>query len=186
MSEELLIRLGSPTLKGLKAGSLFTCKIGTWEDDLNDLRELNRKLSPKGLKIVTLRRNDERMLLYLFRPALLERELSRPEAVSLLERAGYRCSSYGECLTDLRKKLDPDLEFPHEIGLFLSYPPEDVAAFIENGGKACKRVGCWKVYGDEQEALRRFEAFERCDRQCRCQWKDGCPIEQIAVSLPAA
>lgn len=76
MSEELLIRLGSPTLKGLKAGSLFTCKIGTWEDDLNDLRELNRKLSPKGLKIVPLRRNDERMLLYLFRPALLVRELS--------------------------------------------------------------------------------------------------------------
>lgn len=36
--------------------------------------------------------------------------------------------------------------FPHEIGLFLSYPPEDVRGFIEHKGHESKCEGCWKVY----------------------------------------
>lgn len=53
-------------------------------------------------------------------------------------------------------QIDPKLQsapdFPHEIGLFLGYPAEDVKGFIENKAACSKCSGCWKVYGDEQAA----------------------------------
>ena len=52
------------------------------------------------------------------------------------------------------QRLGQAAEFPHEIGLFLGYPPEDVQGFLEN--RLCKCVGCWKVYGDEQAAQNGF------------------------------
>ena len=42
-------------------------------------------------------------------------------------------------------------DFPHEIGLLLGYPPEDVSGFIENGGKNFLCSGYWKVYKGRQE-----------------------------------
>ncbi len=44
-------------------------------------------------------------------------------------------------------------QFPHEIGLFLGYPPEDVCGYIRNKGKCQKCTGHWQVYGDENFAL---------------------------------
>ena len=43
-------------------------------------------------------------------------------------------------------------EFPHEVGLFLGYPPEDVEGFIENKACSCKLTGYRKVYSDEEKA----------------------------------
>ena len=48
MSEEILIRQGAPTLAGIKTGSLFPCPCENREALLTDIRQLNRRLSPKG------------------------------------------------------------------------------------------------------------------------------------------
>ena len=49
-------------------------------------------------------------------------------------------------------KGDESGEFPHEVGLFLSYPPEDVKGFIDHRANDFKCAGLWKVYGDEEKA----------------------------------
>ena len=38
------------------------------------------------------------------------------------------------------------------MGLFLSYPPEDVKGFIAHRANDFKCAGLWKVYGDEEKA----------------------------------
>lgn len=53
-------------------------------------------------------------------------------------------------------------DFPHEIGLFLSYPIEDVLGFIENRGKNYILNGYWKVYGNEEEARKSFFKYRKC------------------------
>ena len=53
-------------------------------------------------------------------------------------------------------------EFPHEIGLFLGYPPEDVAGFIRHQGSHYKLCGKWKVYGDVERAKALFCEYDRC------------------------
>ena len=80
------------------------------------------------------------------------------------------------------KKLRKDGEFPHEIGLFLGYPPEDVQGFMELGPDCCKCTGCWKVYGDEAAAQRKFAQYKKCTRVYCDRWDKGADIERLAVN----
>lgn len=179
--EELLIKYCSPTLAGLKTGSLVSCLYSTREETIREIRLLNQTLVPKGLCALPLRYMNGRVLIYLFRPDQLKRDLSNIDAVSVLLAAGYRNTKPEECLSELIRRLNGDGRFPHEIGLFLGYPPEDVRGFIENRAGNFKCVGCWKVYGDEGEAKKRFAQYKRCtDIYCRC-WKSGRSITQLAV-----
>ena len=56
----------------------------------------------------------------------LMRDLADPRAYELLRNFGYDTSSINRCLMELSRRLSESDEFPHEIGLFLGYPPEDV------------------------------------------------------------
>ena len=143
---------------------------------------MNRVLVPRGLRLVPLRREKGRALLYLFRPAALSRDLAQEEVRRLLRQAGYRDLGQGACLAELRRRLGAGGDFPHEIGLFLGYPPEDVAGFVRHRGKGCKCVGCWKVYGNEQAARNIFEKYEMCSKIYSRQWQQGKSIEQLTVA----
>ena len=83
----------------------------------------------------------------LYRPAALQRDLDSDAAAKLLAGAGYPCGSCGGCVAALVRRMRSSAEFPHEVGLFLSYPPEDVKGFIENRAANAKCTGVWKVYG---------------------------------------
>ena len=112
---------------------------------------------------------------------LYDKPVPPAEAVRLLEESGYPCHSAGQCVACLIRRLRESDEFPHEIGLFLSYPPEDVRGFIEN--KACrfKCAGLWKVYGDEERAKELFRQYKRCTDRCCALWRAGSGLAQLAV-----
>ena len=57
-------------------------------------------------------------------------------------------------------KGDERGEFPHEVGLLLSYPPEDVKGFIDHRAGGFKCAGLWRVYGDEEKARSLFEKYK--------------------------
>lgn len=183
MSEEMLVLHCSPTLAGIKTGNLFSCPYESKAKNIRDIRGLNQRLAPKGLCILPLRYSDSRVLMYVFRPAGLERDLADEKALNLLKSAGYRCGDIKQCLIELARRLNKKGAFPHEIGLFLSYPPEDVKGFIENRAGNCKCVGCWKVYGDEQWARERFTQFENCTRRYCKQWASGVGVERLTVAV---
>ena len=69
--------------------------------------------------------------------------------------------SLDACLEHLQKRFR--LEFPHEIGLFLDYPPEDVRGFLEHRGAESLAVGYWKVYGNVEKARRAFRRYRRAE-----------------------
>lgn len=185
MSEETVIRHCAPTLAGLKTGSLFSCHCDSEAELREDLRRLNRALVPKGLRVLSLRCQQGRALIYLYRPARLGQDLEDPEAVRLLAERGYPRSSPDRCVRKLMGQLRESREFPHEIGLFLGYPPDDVAGFIRWGAKCFKCVGDWKVYGDEQRARRLFRQYQACTRCYQELWRRGRTVEQLAVATGA-
>ena len=84
MSIDYVIQHAAPTLAGIKTGNLFPCTFTSTQDMVRDLREVNRVLVPRGLRLLPLRRKDDRALLYLFRPADLSRDLAGQEARRLL------------------------------------------------------------------------------------------------------
>ena len=181
MSEELLIRQCAPTLAGIKTGSLFPCAYETKDALLADIRAFNRRFAARGLCLLPLRCRSRRALLYLYRPSALRRDLQDSLALEILSAAGYRCGSCGRCITDLVRRLRTQAEFPHEIGLFLSYPPEDVRGFIENRAADCKCAGLWKVYGDRAQAEKTFAKYKKCTKlYCRL-WQSGLKMDDLAV-----
>lgn len=182
MSEEMVVRQAAPTLAGIKTGSLFPCPCTEKETLLEEIRAFNRRYLSRGLCLLPLRFTEGKALLYLYRPAALRRDLRAQTAKALLADAGYPCGSCGGCVARLVRRMREGAEFPHEVGLFLSYPPEDVLGFILN--KACnhKCVGCWKVYSDEQAAKCIFRRYKKCSKIYSQQWEQGKSIEQLTVA----
>lgn len=182
MCEEIVIRHGAPTLAGLKTGSLFTCPFGRPEAMQACVRCWNHRLAPKGVRVLPLRWQGDRALIYLYRPARLARDLQCPETRALLTDRGYCCDDPARCLARLMRRLREEGEFPHEIGLFLSYPPEDVRGFIHSPGCGFKCVGCWKVYGDEAAARQTFGRYRRCTEIYCARYAQGATMERLAVA----
>ena len=79
-------------------------------------------------------------------------------------------------------KGDESGEFPHEVGLFLSYPPEDVKGFIENRAANAKCTGVWKVYGDERQARQTFAKYKKCTQVYCERWQSGSGLDKLAVA----
>lgn len=181
MPDEVVIRHCSPTLAGLKTGSLFSCHYNSEEALNRDIRGMNRMLVPKGLRVLSLQYQDGRALIYLYRPGRLGRDLTAPAAAQILEELGYPWNDADLCVIRLMQQLRTRAEFPHEIGLFLGYPPDDVEGFIHDGPKRCKCVGDWKVYGDVEQAQRLFAQYRACTRAYQAQLRCGKTVEQLAV-----
>lgn len=181
MSDEVVIRHCSPTLAGLKTGSLFSYRYDSEDELRRDIRAMNRVLVPKGLRVLSLSCKQGRALIYLYRPSRLVRDLTAPVAAHLLEDRGYPWGDPDLCVVKLIQQLRSQEEFPHEIGLFLGYPPDDVEGFIHYGPKRSKCVGDWRVYGNEEQAKRLFAQYRACTRAYQAQLKCGKTVEQLAV-----
>ena len=176
-----MVRHGSPTLAGMKTGSLFTCPFAGEQAMQDCVRCWNHTLAAKGLRVLPLRWQGQRALIYLYRPARLAKDLQCPEARALLAPRGYCCDDPTRCVGRLMKRLREAEEFPHEIGLFLSYPPEDVRGFIQSPVCGFKCVGCCKVYGDAAAARRTFGQYRRCTERFCARFAQGTTLDRLAV-----
>lgn len=182
MLEQSLITHCAPTLAGLKTAGLF-CFSYTSESMLQaELRRCRLALGNKGVRIRVLRRHRGRALLYVYRPAKLRQDFQKPGVAPFLQRMGYALQPE-IALGQLEQRLARRPGCPHEIGLFLGYPLEDVEGFVENRGKNCKCTGCWKVYGDEQAARRQFSRYEKCRTVYLRLFHAGRSVEELTVAV---
>ena len=181
MSDEMIIEYCSPTLAGIKTANLFNCRYDDWSALVDDLKRLNRILNGKGIRIIPVKCTEKSALIYMYRPERLQKDLCEKEAQSLLRSFGYDINDVSSCLRCLSKRLRSFEVFPHEIGLFLGYPVEDVKGFIKHKGECSKCVGCWKVYGDVDKAEDTFERFKKCTRDYKARFRKGASLDKLIV-----
>ena len=156
----------APTLMGIKCGSLLS--LSCEEYDLSGLAELmGNQLAERGLRIMLIPVSEKRQLVYIYSGEMLKKRLRCRAVRRFLSGYGYGIDMTAEqCLDRLSERLSED-GFPHEIGIFLDYPLEDVKGFIDNCGQNCKLCGVWKVYGDVERARRIFAQYHRyCTELC--------------------
>ena len=101
-------------------------------------------------------------MIYVYRPEKLNADMQNGKNKKFLNSIGYRGTTNDELINELSARVYSCGGFPHEIGLFLGYPIDDVISFIENKGKNFKCCGCWKVYHDEDNAKKTFEKYKKC------------------------
>lgn len=181
MLEEHCIRYCSPTLASLKTGSIFSCPYTSKENLLPIIRTLNKKVQHKGLRVIPLRYGKKQAIIYVYRPNQLEEDLKQPIAHTLLQKCGYCCKKSNCCIQQLVLRLKDYKDFPHEIGLFLGYPPEDVKGFIDN--KKETYCGFWKVYTNPEKAKRLFGQYKKCSEIYMKLWNNGASLEQLTVAI---
>ena len=88
--------------------------------------------------------------------------LSDERVSDLMEKYGYgRELSTSEKLDILEDRISCT-DFPHEIGIFLGYPVDDVLGFVKNGGANCLFCGFWKVYSEPEKARKAFDKYVYC------------------------
>lgn len=180
MYDTLLVRHCAPTLAGLKTGSLFSCPFTCTAEMRACLRRWNCLLREKDLHVLPLCCRKGKTLVYLYRSSALLCDFSCEQTAQLLKQRQYPFPCPERCIAHLSKKLTQETCFPHEVGLFLGYPPEDVLGFIHNPS-ACKYSGYWKVYGDVSAAKTRFESYRKCTQICCSLLTLGVGLERLST-----
>lgn len=178
--ENIIVTHCAPTLAGLKTANLVNCK----KDEAHKcITEYGAKLRKKGIETAVLSETDTSVLLYVYRRNRLEKDLENPETQELLRTFGYKNNGADGYIAHLRERIAENPCFPHEIGLFLGYPVEDVRGFIEHKGKDFKCMGYWKVYCNECEAKKTFARYKKCIDVYTRVYLDGASIEKLTVAV---
>nr|WP_294658368.1 DUF3793 family protein [uncultured Blautia sp.] len=182
MLESDIVAHCAPTLAGIKTANMFNYLPDDMENLPREVQEENRKLNGKGVYVEILRTGEKRALIYVYRKNKLEADLNREGAENILQTCGYECRGTDCCLRKLQDRFFQYECFPHEVGLFLGYPLDDVTGFIEQKGKNYKCCGIWKVYGDEQKTQVIFRKLKKCSEIYQKLFADGRSILQLTVA----
>ena len=183
--DQALVEHGALTLAGLKPASLFRFLPGEGGDFVGRFLACRALLDSRGLELTILKgcRRRGEYLLCLYRRRDLAAVLEQPEHRRFLRGMGYApWTGARDCLRQLAARLCLSADFPHEVGVFLGYPLEDVEGFIRNKGQGYTCCGHWKSYGDPAEARRRFAGYRACTETYRRRYDGGTPITQLIVA----
>ena len=181
VSEKLAAQC-SPVIKGIKPSNLLMLRDygageGWWL--------VRRALWGTSLEAKCLYGTSQTSMWLVYRKDLLGDQLDGREQKQFLEAYGYRTGRLPILLGRLSKRLGSykrgEQEFPHELGVFLGYPMEDVRGFISHKGKDSICTGYWKVYGNAAQARRLFALYDDAREDVSRRMKQGIGLKQIAV-----
>ena len=182
--EKDLLTFASPALLGRKQANLFSFSIDCLTDYRKESNRYKKELAPLGISVEYLYCLQNRVYLLVYRKDMMLQYLRQPAVKEFLIKEGYPANigeeeSLYQTLCILRKHIIQGAEFPHEVGFFFGYPPEDVFSFIREKGQNYKLVGDWKVYGDGKAALRTFRSYARCRKRLMEQASAGADIVSL-------
>lgn len=147
----------APTIVGIKCSNLLIVS----NDSGAKVRMILKKT---GIMHYCLLRQENKTIYLLFRKEDLNRYLQEKNVQQLLKVNGYDDLSLSGILREFRHRYETymykDGGFPHEIGILLGYPIEDVKGFIQHKGENYLYSGYWKVYEDVEEKKHLFDAYE--------------------------
>jgi len=181
--EESLILHASPTLASIKTANLYSFEFQSIEECRNTIGAFNAVMNKKGIYIELVKNTGDFYLIYVYRKTHLQRTLENEEVRTFLHNYGYSSETELEKKIDiLKSRLKAKKDFPHEIGVFLGYPLDDVKAFINFRGKNCIACGDWKVYNNEEAAKCLFCKFKHCKEMYVKVYRAGRKFSDMLVS----
>ncbi|MBQ8036574.1 MAG: DUF3793 family protein [Proteobacteria bacterium] len=179
----LLAEHCAPVLTGIKQSNLVSVAARYYRNADVAISECVESLSKYGIFVEIIRHTDDGYLVFIYRQRELEAYIRRPDIMNWMTLKGYRSEwTLGRMIDELRLRMEAyhvgGHEFPHEVGIFLGYPLEDVMCFIENKGKNAISIGPWKVYSRQDEALRVFSMYKKACHRLKQGIREGFTISQ--------
>ena len=180
--EKALIEQCAPTLAGVKVASLF--RISGLAASRACAQAWDEILSPMGLRVMVLKEchTGDACMIYVYREKWLGRLLGRKKISAFLAGIGYDVTQGIGMLSLLSRRFCLEQEYPHEIGVFLGYPLEDVVGFIQHKGHNYTCCGHWKCYGDPAIAQARFAHYRACTAELKQRYGQGTELRRLVVA----
>lgn len=168
-----------PVLKKVKASNSMMVKQEGQEP-------IRKALEKSPIACSPLYTGNGKALLLFYRQEQLETCLSRKENREFLKGFGYSDTQAASAICRLRERYQEYVAygkgFPHEMGIILGYPVEDVAGFMKHQGQGCLLQRYWKVYHNLDEARATFARYDQAREQAMEEVAAGYPLKQVAVS----
>ena len=151
----------APCLLGHKCANLFSIPFSMYRNGADRIA----KLQNDGFILKLLYTLNNKVHLLLYSQNFMLKTLASREVKKALHFFGYECLGQ-DALQMLFEKLKffsnkMDSQFPHEIGLFLGYPPQDVLQYYVNKGEGYIFSGYWKVYTNPLWAKAKFLQYDK-------------------------
>ena len=201
--EAKIVKHCAPVLTGIKPASMFSCPLKSAQccgnpactslklvDFFLAYGDCKNRLSRLGVEMTILDQRERSALVFVYRPSHLLRTINSKESAEFLKTLGYDASDVNKSLNILAQRIDVanpssgrrrTCSFPHEIGVFLGYPVEDVIGFMENQGDNYLVCGCWKACSNASDAITCFCRFEECTQDLVCRHEAGTRIDELVV-----
>ena len=191
MSHEVFTMIQGMDLKSVETQLALQCApliTGLKISNLLNVAKESEKLVCAFLKkskisYYLLMRTKQKIFFLLFNRIELEKYMAQEEMHEWLRKEGYTELGFGKILRTFRnryqKHMEEGKEFPHEMGIILGYPMEDVKGFVENQGKNFLYSGYWKVYENKQEKILLFQKFEQAKETLIQMLGNGIDMLQI-------
>lgn len=174
--ETKLILQCSPFIVGLRPSSLLIIPTDEYE-------ALVGILENTSIEHNVLLGNFEKIVVLLYDVERLEQYLMAEKTKRLLFELGYKKTNVSYVINkfiERYKKYNIDKsDFPHEMGIVLGYPVEDVEGFIKNEGRNFLYSGYWKVYENIEEKKRIFRKFEKARDSLMVLFANGINVKDI-------
>lgn len=148
----------SPLITGIKISNLLIVSQVNRENIIKMFKE-------SSISYYILYKSEEKIIFLLYIESELQDYMMSKSVNNVMRFRGYRNQDIKYILKEFSERYSNYMKykdsFPHEMGLLLGYPVDDVLGFIENEGKNFLYAGYWKVYGDVQKAVTLFEKYNR-------------------------
>lgn len=177
--ESKLVCFCTPTLLKIKSGNIFNIDYNF--NELNECLEYyNQICNKKGIYLDIIYESNKSKMIYVYQKEKIENLLTNQKIRNILNQYNYPLYTIDDILNWLKVRMNGN-KFPHEIGLFLGYPLNDVHSFI-NGANHIY-IGYWKVYSHLNSALNTFEKYNKCTQEIKRRFYQGERIIQILRNI---
>ena len=173
----------APLIAGLKMANLLMVEP-------DQMVQVHRLLRGSGLSYFVVAAGSGKTAVLLYQRSSLEQYLKRPCVWEIFASLGYDRQCLGKLLYAFRLRYEAYLQkkggFPHEMGLLLGYPVEDVEGYMKYQGKQCLWSGEWKVYAYPGEKKALFASFDKAREELICKLHQGVAMHQIIEDYSTA
>lgn len=129
--------------------------------------------------------NDFSICVLFYNKSLFIKNLNQFSKSRILKDENYDTCSLDTIFFRLKQRFK-EVEFPHEIGVFLGYPEKDVQSYIEHKGKNYIFCKYWKVYHDLHMAVKVMDKIDSVKNRAALYLYKELPIDKILYLLKSA
>ena len=181
--EKFLIYNASLVISGVKPSATITIKKGN--ENLYDkwIKYGISFLKEIDIQYINLRECSNALIILIYSEGKLSNYIFKEENKRFLRQLGYSEENDMREYLEILKRRYKEFNCPHELGIFLGFPLNDVKDFMNCKDKKCLSCGYWLVYNNLQEAQEIFSKYDKVKAHTVNYILSGDSSQEVAYSI---